>query len=83
MRRRWLAALAVVAVLLGASGCSLGHPDSSRLRLIDLPITSGGDEHDEIGASDNGEWWVIGRYPSNSVVLVDIRTGKASTVPQL
>jgi hypothetical protein len=80
MKRGWAAALAVGVILLGASGCASAHPETQRLRLIDLPIVSGGDEHDEIGVSDNGEWWVIGRYPSNRVVLVNIRTGKVSDV---
>ncbi|MCW2786733.1 MAG: hypothetical protein JWP74_3250 [Marmoricola sp.] len=52
-----------------------GATNSARLRLVNLPIISGGDEHDEIGASDNGRWWVIGRYATNRVVLVNIVTG--------
>lgn len=46
-------------------------------------MLSGGDEHDEIGASDNGRWWVIARYPSNRVVRVNVSTGTVDKVPGL
>ena len=79
---------AVVVSLIGAAlaGCSgprggADASESSRLKLVNLPISSGGDEHDEIGASDNGLWWVISRYATDRVVLVDIRTGKVRPEP--
>jgi hypothetical protein len=78
----------VVVALIGAAlaGCSgprggADASESSRLRLVNLPVISGGDEHDEIGASDNGRWWVISRYATDRVVLVDIRTGKVRPAP--
>lgn len=82
--------VAVVVALIGAvlTGCSgprggAGATDSSRLRLVNLPIISGGDEHDEIGASDNGRWWVISRYATDRVVLVNVRTGVVRPVAGL
>ena len=78
--------IALVGAALTACSGSRGGGDgtqSSRLRLVNLAIISGGDEHDEIGASDNGQWWVISRYATDRVVLVNVRTGAVRTVAGL
>jgi hypothetical protein len=82
--------VAVVVALIGAGLIACSGPrdgsdgtQSSRLRLVNLPIISGGDEHDEIGASDNGQWWVISRYATDRVVLVNVRTGAVRRVAGL
>lgn len=86
-RPSWTRAAVVVAligaVLGGCSGSDDDADDSTRLRLVNLPIISGGDEHDEIGASDNGRWWVIARYETDRVVRVDTRTGTVRPMPGL
>ena len=77
----------VVALFAALTGCSGrgggGETQSSRLRLVNLAIISGGDEHDEIGASDNGRWWVISRYETGRVVLVNVRTAAVRAVAGL
>jgi hypothetical protein len=82
-RRRTVAILIASALLLTATGCASQSSGSHQLRMINLSILASGDEHDEIGASDNGEWWVIGRYPSNRVILLDIRKGTFTTIAGL
>jgi hypothetical protein len=86
---KWTRAVVVAGVVGAAliacsgSGGSAGAAENSRLRLLNLAVISGGDEHDEIGASDNGRWWVIGRYETDRVVLANIRTGQIRTVAGL